>query len=158
MSLTLFDLTGKRALITGVASERSIAWGIAQAMAREGASLAFTYQSERLGERVREMAAETGSAICLPLDVASDDEIRRVAKKLLAENHPDRNPNNPAAEDRYKEVGEARDDRRDLLGSARPVLFGEEATLRHREVAHGVVVRHGADDKRLAQAAGAADL
>lgn len=40
---------------------------------------------------------------------ASDDEIRRVAKKLLAENHPDRNPNNPAAEDRYKEVGEARD-------------------------------------------------
>jgi len=40
---------------------------------------------------------------------ASDDEIRRVAKKLLAENHPDRNPNNPAAEERYKEVGEARD-------------------------------------------------
>ena len=40
---------------------------------------------------------------------ASDDEIKRVAKKLLAENHPDRNPNNPAAEDRYKEVGEARD-------------------------------------------------
>ena len=40
---------------------------------------------------------------------ASDDEIRRVAKKLLAENHPDRNPDNPAAEDRYKEVGEARD-------------------------------------------------
>jgi len=40
---------------------------------------------------------------------ASDDDIKRVAKKLLAENHPDRNPNNPAAEDRYKEVGEARD-------------------------------------------------
>jgi molecular chaperone DnaJ len=40
---------------------------------------------------------------------ASDDEIKRVAKKLLAENHPDRNPNNPAAEERYKEVGEARD-------------------------------------------------
>ena len=40
---------------------------------------------------------------------ASDDEIKRVAKKLLAENHPDRNPDNPAAEERYKEVGEARD-------------------------------------------------
>ena len=40
---------------------------------------------------------------------ADDAEIKRVAKKLLAENHPDRNPNNPAAEERYKEVGEARD-------------------------------------------------
>jgi enoyl-[acyl-carrier protein] reductase I len=69
-------LAGKRALITGVASERSIAWGIAQAMAREGASLAFTYQTERLGERVREMAGELGSSVCLPLDVSSDDEIR----------------------------------------------------------------------------------
>lgn len=69
-------LAGKRALITGVASERSIAWGIAQAMAREGADLAFTYQTERLGERVREMAAGLGSSICLPLDVANDDDIR----------------------------------------------------------------------------------
>jgi enoyl-[acyl-carrier protein] reductase I len=75
-------LAGKRALITGVASERSIAWGIAQAMAREGASLAFTYQTERLGERVREMAAGTGSSICLPLDVSSDDEIRRMYDAL----------------------------------------------------------------------------
>ena len=77
-------LAGKRALIVGVASERSIAWGIAQAMAREGASLAFTYQTERLGERVRDMAAETGSTLCLPLDVASDDEIKRMYETLGA--------------------------------------------------------------------------
>ena len=75
-------LAGKRALIVGVASERSIAWGIAQAMAREGASLAFTYQTERLGERVRDMAADEGSSICLPLDVASDDEIIRMYEAL----------------------------------------------------------------------------
>lgn len=71
-------LAGKRALIVGVASDRSIAWGVAQAMAREGAELAFTYQTERLGERVREMAAGLGSSVCLPLDVASDDEISRM--------------------------------------------------------------------------------
>jgi enoyl-[acyl-carrier protein] reductase I len=68
-------LAGKRVLIVGVASERSIAWGIAQAMHREGASLAYTYQTERLGERVREMANTTGSSICLPLDVAEDQAI-----------------------------------------------------------------------------------
>jgi enoyl-[acyl-carrier protein] reductase I len=68
-------LAGKRALIVGVASDRSIAWGIASAMAREGAELAFTYQNERLGERVRTMAATVGGSICLPLDVASDEQI-----------------------------------------------------------------------------------
>ena len=71
-------LAGKRALITGIASDRSIAWGIAQAMAREGAEIALSYQSERLAERVREMAAEIGANICLPLDVSSDDEIVRM--------------------------------------------------------------------------------
>jgi enoyl-[acyl-carrier protein] reductase I len=75
-------LAGKRALIVGVASERSIAWGIAQAMAREGASLAFTYQTERLGERVRDMAAQTGSSICLPLDVARDEDIQGMYSTL----------------------------------------------------------------------------
>lgn len=68
-------LAGKRALIVGVASDRSIAWGIAKAMHREGASLAFTYQGERLGDRVREMVGTLGSSICLPMDVSSDDEI-----------------------------------------------------------------------------------
>jgi enoyl-[acyl-carrier protein] reductase I len=75
-------LTGKRAVIAGIASDRSIAWGIAQAMAREGAEIALTYQSERLAERVREMAAEIGASICLPLDVSSDEEIVRMYEAL----------------------------------------------------------------------------
>jgi enoyl-[acyl-carrier protein] reductase I len=68
-------LTGKKVLVTGVASNRSIAWGIAQAMHREGAELAFSYQGEKLKDRVTEMAAKCGSGIVLPLDVASDDQI-----------------------------------------------------------------------------------
>jgi enoyl-[acyl-carrier protein] reductase I len=68
-------LEGKRALIVGLATERSIAYGIAGAMRREGAELAFTYQNERLRERVTGMAAELGSSIVLPMDVASDQEI-----------------------------------------------------------------------------------
>jgi len=68
-------LTGKRALIVGLASERSIAHGIASAMRREGAELAFTYQNDRLMERVVEMAQTFDSAITLPMDVASDHEI-----------------------------------------------------------------------------------
>ena len=68
-------LAGKRAVIVGLASTRSIAYGIAQAMHREGAELAFNYQTEKLAERVKGMAAELGSDICLPLDVADDAEI-----------------------------------------------------------------------------------
>lgn len=68
-------LAGKRALIVGLASERSIAHGIAQAMHREGAELAFTYQNERLRERVLDMAAGFGSVLTVPMDVASDAEI-----------------------------------------------------------------------------------
>src|SRR4029453_3836954 len=68
-------LTGKRALIVGLATERSIAYGIAAAMHREGAELAFTYQNDRLKERVVDMARGFGSQITMPLDVGSDDEI-----------------------------------------------------------------------------------
>ena len=75
-------LTGKRALIVGLASNRSIAWGIAQAMHREGAELAFTYQNEKLQERVGKMAAECGSDITLPCDVASDEQIDAVFAAL----------------------------------------------------------------------------
>lgn len=71
-------LTGKRALISGLASKRSIAWGIAAAMHREGAELAFTYQNDRLKDRVSDLAASCDSNICLPLDVSSDEEIRAV--------------------------------------------------------------------------------
>ena len=78
-------LSGKRALITGLASKRSIAWGIADAMRREGAELAFTYQNEKLQKRVQKMAAELGSDIFLPLDVALDSEIEAVFSSLRKE-------------------------------------------------------------------------
>ena len=71
-------LAGKRALIVGIASNRSIAWGIAQAMRREGAELAFTYQNDKLQSRVEKMATELGSSIILPCDVASDTDIDAV--------------------------------------------------------------------------------
>ena len=75
-------LAGKKALITGVASDRSIATGIAEAMKREGAELAFTYQGERLKSRVEEFAASCGSKIVLPLDVAEDRQIDEVMQEL----------------------------------------------------------------------------
>ena len=68
-------LDGKRFIIFGVASKRSIAWGIASAMHREGASLAFTYQNDRLKDRVIDMAAACDSELVFPCDVANDDEI-----------------------------------------------------------------------------------
>ena len=68
-------LAGKRALIVGIASQRSIAWGIAEAMHRQGAELAFTYQNEKLRSRVEDAAAAFGAKIVLPLDVAVDAEI-----------------------------------------------------------------------------------
>jgi enoyl-[acyl-carrier protein] reductase I len=71
-------LSGKRALIVGVASNRSIAWGIAQAFHREGAELAFTYQGEKLQQRVVDMAATLGSELVFPMDVGRDEEIEAV--------------------------------------------------------------------------------
>jgi len=75
-------LDGKRALIVGLASNRSIAWGIAQAMHREGAELAFTYQNDKLKPRVEKMADECGSKLTYPCDVSSDDEINNVFSSL----------------------------------------------------------------------------
>jgi enoyl-[acyl-carrier protein] reductase I len=75
-------LAGKKALITGVASERSIASGIAEAFHREGAELAFTYQGDKLKPRVEDLAARTGSNIVLPLDVTRDAEIAAVFAEL----------------------------------------------------------------------------
>ena len=75
-------LTGKRALILGVASKKSIAWGIAEAMHREGAELAFTYQNERLKERVEKYAGELDSDIVIPCNVADDKQIEAVFEHL----------------------------------------------------------------------------
>ena len=73
---------GKKALIAGVASERSLAWAIAQALAREGAELAFSYQGERLGERVRALASETGSTIVEACDVGRDEDIENLRQAI----------------------------------------------------------------------------
>ena len=70
-------LTDKRILITGLLSNRSIAYGIAKAMQREGAKLAFTYQAEGIRERVEKLAAEFDSDLLFSCDVANDDEITK---------------------------------------------------------------------------------
>ena len=75
-------LAGKKALIVGCASNRSIAWGVAKAMHREGASLAFTYQNDKLRDRVEKFAAELDSDIALPCDVSSDEQIENVFTHL----------------------------------------------------------------------------
>ena len=68
-------LSGKRILITGLLSNRSIAYGIAQAMHREGAELAFTYQNDRVQDRVAKLAADFGKPLLFPCDVAEDAQI-----------------------------------------------------------------------------------
>ncbi len=71
-------MNGKRVLIVGVASKLSIAYGIAAAMHREGAQLAFTYQNEKLKARVEEFAANFGSSLVFPCDVSNDNEINQL--------------------------------------------------------------------------------
>jgi len=75
-------LANKKALIVGVASNRSIAYGVAKAMHREGAELAFTYQGEKLAKRVTGFAEEFDSDIVLPMDVASDEDIENTFAEL----------------------------------------------------------------------------
>jgi enoyl-[acyl-carrier protein] reductase I len=75
-------LQGKRALVMGVASTRSIAWGIARAIHREGGEVAFTYQGERLGERVKKLAGTLDSTLVIPCDVADDDAISSAFEQL----------------------------------------------------------------------------
>jgi len=75
-------LSGKRALIVGIASNRSIAYGVAKAMHREGAELALTYQTDKLKGRVEDAAAEFGSDVVLPLDVSDDAQIETLFEEL----------------------------------------------------------------------------
>lgn len=75
-------LSGKKALIVGLASNRSIAYGIAKALHEQGAELAFTYQNEKLQNRVETMAAEFNSSLTFPCDVASDTDIQNVFAEL----------------------------------------------------------------------------
>jgi enoyl-[acyl-carrier protein] reductase I len=75
-------MTGKRGLIMGVANNHSIAWGIAQALAAEGAELAFTYQGEALGKRVKPLAESLGSSVLLPCDVEDIASVDAVFEEL----------------------------------------------------------------------------
>jgi enoyl-[acyl-carrier protein] reductase I len=68
-------MAGKRGLVMGVANDRSIAWGIARAVAEQGAELAFTYQGEALEKRVRPLADSIGSTLVLPCDVTDGDSM-----------------------------------------------------------------------------------
>ncbi|MFA5372204.1 MAG: SDR family oxidoreductase, partial [Sideroxydans sp.] len=75
-------LANKRILVTGLLSNRSIAYGVAIAMHREGAQLAFTYQGERVKDRISSMAKEFDSDLIFPCDVSSDSEIERLFAEL----------------------------------------------------------------------------
>jgi enoyl-[acyl-carrier protein] reductase I len=75
-------LKNKRALITGVISNRSIAYGIAEAFQREGAELAFTYQTDKVKERVVDLASEFNSKLVYPCDVSCDEDITNLFKEL----------------------------------------------------------------------------
>jgi enoyl-[acyl-carrier protein] reductase I len=75
-------LEGKHGLIVGIANRRSLAWGIAQSVSREGARLAVTYQGERLEKNVRELAKELEDPLILPCDVTRDEELDALAESI----------------------------------------------------------------------------
>ena len=76
------DLSGRRALVFGVANERSIAWAIAEMLHRAGAQLAFSYQNERLKERVSKLADTLEGALLFQCDVSDDDQIASLFKEI----------------------------------------------------------------------------
>ena len=75
-------MNGKRGIVMGVANDRSIAWGISEAVAKQGAEIAFTYQGDALEKRVRPLAEKVGSTIIIPCDVSSDEAIEETFKLL----------------------------------------------------------------------------
>src|SRR5438477_11507594 len=75
-------LEGKTGLIMGIANKRSIAWGIANAANKAGARLVLTYQNERLGENVRDLAPQLNNPVLLPCDVGSDEQIQILMARI----------------------------------------------------------------------------
>ncbi len=75
-------MNGKRGIVMGVANDRSIAWGVAEAVAKQGAEVAFTYQGDALEKRVKPLAEKVGSNIILPCDVSSDEAIDETFNSL----------------------------------------------------------------------------
>ena len=82
-------MKGRRGLIMGVANDHSIAWGIAQKLAEQGAELAFTYQGEAFGRRVKPLAEKIGASLVLPCDVEDsasvDDGVRRRSRSAMGQ-------------------------------------------------------------------------
>src|SRR5213592_3738172 len=78
-------LEGKTGLIMGIANKRSIAWGVANSVNSAGARLVLTYQNERLGENVRELAPSLSNPLVLPCDVASDEQIQVLMERIREE-------------------------------------------------------------------------
>ena len=81
----MFDLTGKKALVVGVANEQSIAWGCAQALAAQGAELALTYLNEKAEPHVRPLAERLGATIVAPLDVSEDAQLDALFEQIEAQ-------------------------------------------------------------------------
>jgi enoyl-[acyl-carrier protein] reductase I len=79
------DLTGHTALVLGVANQRSLAWGIAEALGEAGCRLAFTYQGERLQQNVTSLASKYDDAVVMALDVTSDEQVEGVFDRLKSE-------------------------------------------------------------------------
>src|ERR1700738_4144210 len=75
-------MKGKRGLVMGIANDHSIAWGIAKAVAAQGAELAFTYQGEALGKGGRPLAEQLGVPLVLPCDVEDIDSVEQVFARL----------------------------------------------------------------------------
>src|SRR5688572_13210423 len=80
--ITAMLLEGKTGLIMGVANKRSIAWGIANALNQAGARLVLTYQSERLGENVRDLAPSLNNPLLVQCDVSSDEQIQSMVERV----------------------------------------------------------------------------
>ncbi len=78
------DLSGRHALVVGIANRRSIAWAIAQRLGAAGVKLVLTYADERLGENVRDLAASLDDPLILPCDVTSDEQVRRVYEAIAS--------------------------------------------------------------------------
>lgn len=78
-------MAGKRGVVMGVANDRSIAWGIARAVAAQGAEMCFTYQGEALERRVRPLAESIGSRLVMPCDVTDDASVDAVFKRVADE-------------------------------------------------------------------------
>jgi len=79
------DLSGKKGIVLGVANDRSIAWGIAQALSQAGARIALTYQGDRLKERVESLAATMDGSLTIPCDATDDEQVSQVFQSLKEE-------------------------------------------------------------------------